>query len=107
MFAQHIGQEHFTDGFQVQPYFSRVRGGIVRAGMHTLDLATGMGTIARTLAQRGCESTRLDRSAPLMEEARRIDRTARITVRYVEAAAEDTRFPEASFDFVIAGECWH
>jgi SAM-dependent methyltransferase len=74
---------------------------IVRAGMRT-----GTGTIARSLAQRGCESTGLDRSAPLMEEARRIDREAGATVRYVEAAAEETGFPEASFDLVIAGQCW-
>jgi len=80
--------------------------GIVRAGMRTLDLGTGTGTIARSLAQRGCESTGLDRSTPLMEEARRIDREAGVTVRYVEAAAEDTGFPEASFDLVIAGQCW-
>ena len=80
--------------------------GILRAGMRTLDLGTGTGTIARSLAQRGCESTGLDRSAPLMAEARSIDRAAGITVRYVEAAAEDTGFPEASFDLVIAGQCW-
>lgn len=41
-----------------------------------------------------------------MEEARRIDRTASITVRYMEAAAEHTGFPEASFDLVIAGQWW-
>ena len=81
--------------------------GIVRAGIRTLDLGTGTGTVARSLAQRGCESTGLDRSAPLMEEARRIDRDAGVTVGYVEAAAEDTGFPEASFDLVIAGQCWH
>ena len=81
--------------------------GIVRAGMRTLDLGTGTGTVARSLAQRGCESTGLDRSAPLIEEARRLDREAGVTVRYVEAAAEETGFPEASFDLVIAGQCWH
>jgi SAM-dependent methyltransferase len=81
--------------------------GIGRSGIRTLDLGTGTGTIARSLAQRGCESTGLDRSVPLMEEARRIDREAGVTVRYVEAAAEDTGFPEASFDVVIAGQCWH
>jgi SAM-dependent methyltransferase len=80
--------------------------GIVRPGTRTLDLGTGTGTIARSLAQRGCESIGLDRSAPLMDEARRIDREAGVTVRYVEAAAEDTGFPEASFDLVIAGQCW-
>jgi SAM-dependent methyltransferase len=81
--------------------------GVVRAGTRTLDLGTGTGTVARSLAQRGCESTGLDRSAPLLEEARRIDRAAGVTVRYVEASAEDTGFPDASFDLVIAGECWH
>ena len=80
--------------------------GIVRAGMRTLDLGTGTGTVARSLAQRGCESTGLDRSAPLMEQAQAIDRAAGVTVRYVEAAAEDTGFPAASFDLVIAGQCW-
>jgi len=80
--------------------------GIIRAGMRTLDLGTGTGTIARSLAQRGCESIGLDRSAPLMQEARRIDREGGVTVRYIEAVAEDTGFPEASFDLVLAGQCW-
>jgi SAM-dependent methyltransferase len=80
--------------------------GVVRAGMRTLDLGTGTGTIARSLAQRGCASTGLDRSAPLMKEARRLDRAAGVTVRYVEAPAENTGFPEASFDLGIAGQCW-
>jgi SAM-dependent methyltransferase len=80
--------------------------GVLQAGMRTLDLGTGTGTVARSLAQRGCESMGLDRSAPLIEEARRIDRAAGVTVRYVEAAAEETGFPEVSFDLVIAGQCW-
>src|SRR5262249_53946665 len=88
-------------------FFDRLAAmGIVQAGSRTLDLGTGTGTIARSLAQRGCESIGLDRSAPLMEEARRMDREACVTVRYIEAAAEDTGFPDATFDFVIAGQCW-
>ncbi|MGO9452069.1 MAG: class I SAM-dependent methyltransferase [Candidatus Binataceae bacterium] len=81
--------------------------GIIGPGMRTLDLGTGTGTIARGLAERGCDSTGLDRSTPLMEEAARIDREAGVTVRYVEAAAEQTGFAEGSLDLVIAGQCWH
>jgi hypothetical protein len=33
-----------------------------------------------------------------MEEARRIDGEVGVTVRYIEAAAEDTGFPEAHFE---------
>lgn len=94
-------------GFPAE-FFDRLEAmGTLQAGTRTLDLGTGTGTVARSLAQRGCESIGLDRSAPLMEEARRIDREAGVTVEYVEAAAEDTGFPEASFDLVIAGQCWH
>jgi SAM-dependent methyltransferase len=80
---------------------------IIGPGARSLDLGTGTGTIARGLAERGCESTGLDRSTPLMEEAARIDREGGVSVRYVEAPAEATGLPDASFDLVIAGQCWH
>jgi SAM-dependent methyltransferase len=68
-------------------------------------LGTGTGTIARGLARLGCDCVGLDRSRPLMEEAGRLDREAGVTVRYVEAPAEDTGFPKESFDLVTAGQC--
>jgi SAM-dependent methyltransferase len=81
--------------------------GILRAGMCVLDLGTGTGTIARGLALRGCDVTGLDRSAPLMEQAAELDRGAGVAVKYVNAPAEDTGLPAASFDLVTAGQCWH
>jgi ubiquinone/menaquinone biosynthesis C-methylase UbiE len=80
---------------------------LIRPGFRTLDLGTGTGTIARSLAERGCDSTGLDRSVPLIEEAARLDRDAQVSVRYVEAAAEETGLEDSSFDLVIAGQCWH
>ena len=89
-------------------FFDRLAAmGIVRAGFRTLDLGTGTGTIARGLAERGCDSIGLDRSVPMMEQAARLDREAGVSVRYVEAAAEDTGLEGASFNLVIAGQCWH
>ena len=81
--------------------------GILRAGMHALDLGTGTGTVARGVASRGCEVTGLDRSAPLMEQAAELDRAAGVVVKYVDAPAEDTGLPAAQFDLVTAGQCWH
>lgn len=89
-------------------FFARLEKlGILRAGMRALDLGTGTGTIARGLALRGCDVTGLDRSAPLMEQAAELDRDAGVAVKYVNAPAEDTRLPAASFDLVTAGQCWH
>ena len=80
---------------------------ILRPGVRALDLGTGTGTIARGLAIRGCDTTGLDRSVSLIAEAKRLDREAGVTVRYVSASAEETGLPSASFDLVTAGQCWH
>lgn len=97
----------YRAGFPNEFYDRLAAMDLLRRGMRTLDLGTGTGTIARGLAARGCESTGLDRSVPLMTEAARLDREAGVEVRYVEAAAEETGFPPQSFDMVIAGQCWH
>src|SRR5258705_5889000 len=81
--------------------------GIIRDGIRALDVGTGTGTIARGLARRGCEVIGLDRSVPLMEQAAELDRAAGVSVKYVEAPAEDTGLPPASFELVTAGRCWH
>jgi SAM-dependent methyltransferase len=89
-------------------FFDRLAAmGILRAGMRALDLGTGTGTVARGLALRGCEVVGLDRSAPLMEQAAELDRSAGVVVTYVNEPAEDTGLPAAEFDLVTAGQCWH
>ena len=89
-------------------FFERLNtSGILRSGMRALDLGTGTGTLARGLALRGCEVTGLDRSAPLMEQAAELDRSAGVVVEYLDAAAEETGRQAAEFDLVTAGQCWH
>jgi SAM-dependent methyltransferase len=80
---------------------------LVRPSDEVLDLGTGTGALARGFAQRGCTVTGLDPSAPLLEEARRLDQAAGVSVRYVQATAENTQLPAAAFDLVSAGQCWH
>ncbi|HXN86106.1 MAG TPA: class I SAM-dependent methyltransferase [Candidatus Binataceae bacterium] len=80
---------------------------VITAGKKALDLGTGTGTVARGLATRGLEVTGLDKSIPLMEQAKQIDREAGVSVRYIEATAEATGLPSGAFDLVTAGQCWH
>jgi SAM-dependent methyltransferase len=89
-------------------FFERLRAaGIGLPGQRALDLGTGTGTVARGLALGGCVVTGVDIAAPLMEQARALDREAGVTIDYAVAPAEDTGLPAASFDLVTAGQCWH
>jgi SAM-dependent methyltransferase len=76
-------------------------------GQHVLDLGTGTGALARGFARRGCIVTGLDPSVPLTEEAKRLDQEDGVTVQYVIAKAEQTGLPDAGFEVVSAGQCWH
>ena len=88
--------------------FERLTGaGVVRPAERLLDLGTGTGSLARGFARRGLLVTGLDPSAPLLDQARQLDRTAGVAVDYVEGRAEATGLPPASFDVVSAGQCWH
>jgi SAM-dependent methyltransferase len=81
--------------------------GVAAPGARVVDLGTGTGSLARLFAARGCDVTAVDIAAPLLEQARRIDRDAAVEVDYVQAPAEATGLPGAAFDVVAAGQCWH
>ncbi|HAK62919.1 MAG TPA: SAM-dependent methyltransferase [Alphaproteobacteria bacterium] len=103
--AKDYGQ--YRAGFP-DAFFDRiVREGFVQSCHRLLDLGTGTGTVARGFALRGCHVTGLDPSSALMAEAKQLDAAAGVTVQYIEAKAEATGLPDASFDLVSAGQCWH
>lgn len=76
-------------------------------GQRALDLGTGTGTLARGLARRGLIVTGLDVSRALLEQARVLAAQAKIELDLREAPAERTGLPDAAFDVVTAGQCWH
>jgi ubiquinone/menaquinone biosynthesis C-methylase UbiE len=89
-------------------FFARIEAlGLARAGMAALDLGAGTGTIALGLAARGLAVTALDPAAPMLAQAKARAREAGLDIRAVEAKAETTGLPDAAFDLVIAGQCWH
>ncbi len=81
--------------------------GVVRPGARVVDLGTGTGSLARLFASRGCEVTGVDIAAPLLEQARRLDRERGVEVAYAQAPAEATGLPSGTFELVSAGQCWH
>ncbi len=81
--------------------------GLVRAGARVVDLGTGTGNLARLFARHGCEVTGVDIAAPLLEQARLLDREAGAEIEYLEAPAEATGLPGGAFEVVSAGQCWH
>ena len=89
-------------------FFERLRDQLhLASGMRALDLGTGTGSVARGLALLGLEVTGIDPSDALMDEARTLDAQAGVSVDYVLGKAEALPFPDASFDLVTAGQCWH
>lgn len=81
--------------------------GIGTAGQRVLDLGTGTGSLARLFALAGAEVVGLDPAERLMEQARTLDAEAGVRIDYRLGTAEKTGLPDAVFDLVSAGQCWH
>jgi len=80
---------------------------IVREGDSLVDLGTGTGTLARGFAARGCKVTGVDISAQLLEQAKDLCLQENVEATFRFAKAEETGLPDAAFDVVSAGQCWH
>ena len=89
-------------------FFDRVfADGYVTTNASLLDLGTGTGTLARGFAVRGCRVTGMDRSEQMIEQVREISKQQKLEIDFRVAPAEETGLPDASFDIVTAGQCWH
>jgi SAM-dependent methyltransferase len=80
--------------------------GVGRPGQRILDLGTGVGFLARNCAARGAEVTGIDISAGQITEAHRQACAAGLGIVYLVRGAEETGFPNGSFDVVTASQCW-
>jgi len=75
----------------------------------SLDLATGPGTIALELTERGSSVVGIDISEELIATANRVSEERRLgdKAHFRIARAEKTGLDADSFDLVTAGQCWH
>ena len=97
----------FRAGFPDSFFEQLVIRGFARPTERALDLGTGTGTVARGLSRLGLSVVGIDPAAELLAEARRLDRAAGVKIAYVTGRAESLSFPDAGFDLVTAGQCWH
>ena len=94
-------------GFPADFYARAAQWGAGVSGQRVLDLGTGTGTLARGFGSRGCRVTGLDPAAGLLEQARELSRQEGLAIEFVQASAEDSGLPDAGFDLICAGQCWH
>jgi SAM-dependent methyltransferase len=94
-------------GFPAELVHRLTRSGIGVPGQDVLDLGTGTGSLARLFEQAGATVSGVDPAASLLEQARELDRVAGVEIDYWVGTAEETGLPDASFDVVSAGQCWH
>lgn len=97
----------YRAGFPEELFVRLQHFGVGKEGQRVLDLGTGTGTLARGFAKKGCRVTGLDPSKALIAEAQKLDEKAKISIHYINAAAEDTGLASGSFDVISAGQCWH
>ncbi|MBN1120494.1 MAG: class I SAM-dependent methyltransferase [Anaerolineae bacterium] len=97
----------YRAGFPDQLYDRLAPYGIGQPDQAILDLGTGTGTIANALARRGCSVVGFDHSFPMLRAAHHLGQDAGQPAQYVTGKAEQFPYKTASFDCVIAGQCWH
>lgn len=98
----------YRPGFPVS-FYRRIDAITGIDGTRSLDLATGPGTIALDLAERGSNVVGIDISADQVATATRISKERKLDRRtqFAVAQAEDTGLEASSFDLATAGQCWH
>ncbi|MBI3709427.1 MAG: class I SAM-dependent methyltransferase [Proteobacteria bacterium] len=80
--------------------------GVGRAGQRILDLGTGTGLLARQLARQGADVVGVDIAPEQIAAATRLAQEEGLSARFAVAPAETTGQQDASFDAIIANQCW-
>ena len=92
----------FRDIYPQKFYENIVNRGLCVKGQHVLDLGTGTGVIPRNLYAYGAEWVGTDISPEQIAQAKRLAEEAGMQIDFRAASAEETNFPDGSFDVITA-----
>jgi SAM-dependent methyltransferase len=81
--------------------------GLGLPGQDVVDVGTGTGFVARTLAARGARAVGVDPSPALLAQAAQLAAAGGLDVAWRHATAEHTGLADASADVVTACQAWH
>ncbi len=75
-------------------------------GQNVLDLGTGTGVLPRNMYRFGATWHAADISENQIEQAKKLSDKLGMNIAYQTAAAEDTNFPDDTFDVITACQCF-
>ena len=96
----------FRDIYPPVFYENIVKRGLCIKGQKVLDLGTGTGVLPRNMYAYGASWYGTDISPEQIAQAKRMAEEAGMEIDFRAASAEETDFPDASFDVITACQCF-
>lgn len=94
----------YRDIYPREFYEKVVSRGLCVSGQRVLDLGTGTGVLPRNMYEYGAKWTGIDVSENQIAQAKRLSEG--MDIDYYAVSAEETDFPDATFDVITACQCF-
>lgn len=96
----------YRDIYPQEFYDKIINRGLCIKGQRVLDIGTGTGVLPRNLYRYGSKFVGIDISANQIEQAKLLAEQSGMNIDFICTSAEDTDFPQDSFDVVTACQCF-
>lgn len=94
----------YRDIYPCEFYEKIISRGLCVSGQRVLDLGTGTGVLPRNMHRYGARWTGIDISENQIAQAKRLSEG--MDIDYYAVSAEETDFPDATFDVITACQCF-
>ena len=94
----------YRDIYPEEFYEKIIKHGLCVKGQYVLDIGTGTGVLPRNMSQYGAKWTGIDISEEQIKQAELLSEN--MNVEYYVSSAENTNFPDNTFDVITACQCF-